>query len=76
MSFFLNKFKKLGVIEYSGELPIKIDNSLLSVVLLDLRRPKKPIAIADVLLIVLGLAALVYRASPTRVVRRSSTSGR
>jgi CRP-like cAMP-binding protein len=35
VNFFLNKFKKLGFIEYSGELPIKINNSLLSVVLHD-----------------------------------------
>jgi CRP-like cAMP-binding protein len=33
VNFFLNKFKKLGFIEYSGELPIKINSSLLSVVL-------------------------------------------
>ena len=42
VSFFLNKFKKLGVIEYSGELPIKINNSLLSVVLLDCGAPRSP----------------------------------
>ena len=30
---FLNRFKKLGFIEYNGELPIRIDSSLLSVVL-------------------------------------------
>ena len=35
VNFFLNKFKKLGFIEYSGELPIRINNSLLSVVLHD-----------------------------------------
>jgi CRP-like cAMP-binding protein len=35
VNFFLNKFKKLGFIEYSGELPIKINSSLLSVVLHD-----------------------------------------
>jgi CRP/FNR family transcriptional regulator, cyclic AMP receptor protein len=35
VNFFLNKFKKLGFIEYRGELPIKINNSLLSVVLHD-----------------------------------------
>lgn len=35
VNFFLNKFKKLGFIEYSGELPITIHNSLLSVVLHD-----------------------------------------
>jgi hypothetical protein len=35
VNFFLNKFKKLGFIEYSGALPIKINNSLLSVVLHD-----------------------------------------
>jgi CRP/FNR family cyclic AMP-dependent transcriptional regulator len=35
VNFFLNKFKKLGFIEYDGELPIKINNSLLSVVLHD-----------------------------------------
>jgi CRP/FNR family cyclic AMP-dependent transcriptional regulator len=32
---FLNKFKKLGFIEYSGTLPMKINPSLLSVVLHD-----------------------------------------
>jgi CRP-like cAMP-binding protein len=35
VNFFLNKFKKLGFIEYDGELPIRINNSLLSVVLHD-----------------------------------------
>jgi CRP/FNR family cyclic AMP-dependent transcriptional regulator len=35
VNFFLNKFKKLGFIEYNGELPIRINNSLLSVVLHD-----------------------------------------
>lgn len=35
VNFFLNKFKKLGFIEYSGELPITINSSLLSVVLHD-----------------------------------------
>jgi CRP/FNR family cyclic AMP-dependent transcriptional regulator len=35
VNFFLNKFKKLGFIEYNGELPLKINNSLLSVVLHD-----------------------------------------
>jgi len=35
VNFFLNKFKKLGFIEYEGELPLKINSSLLSVVLHD-----------------------------------------
>ena len=35
ISGFMNKFRKLGFIEYNGELPIKINNSLLSVVLHD-----------------------------------------
>jgi CRP-like cAMP-binding protein len=35
VNFFLNKFKKLGFIDYDGELPIKINKSLLSVVLHD-----------------------------------------
>ena len=35
VNFFLNKFKKLGFIEYDGELPLKVNNSLLSVVLHD-----------------------------------------
>jgi CRP-like cAMP-binding protein len=35
VNFFLNKFKRLGFIEYDGELPLKINNSLLSVVLHD-----------------------------------------
>ena len=35
VNFFLNKFKKLGFIDYNGELPLKINNSLLSVVLHD-----------------------------------------
>jgi CRP-like cAMP-binding protein len=35
VNFFLNKFKKLGFIEYDGERPIKINQSLLSVVLHD-----------------------------------------
>ena len=35
VNFFLNRFKKLGFIDYDGELPIKINSSLLSVVLHD-----------------------------------------
>jgi CRP-like cAMP-binding protein len=35
VNFFLNKFKKLGFIEYNGEIPLKINSSLLSVVLHD-----------------------------------------
>jgi len=35
VNFFLNKFKKLGYIEYDGERPLKINSSLLSVVLHD-----------------------------------------
>ena len=35
VNFFLNKFKKLGFIEYDGQIPLKINSSLLSVVLHD-----------------------------------------
>jgi len=35
VNFFLNKFRKLGFIEYEGERPIKINSSLLTVVLHD-----------------------------------------
>jgi len=35
VNFFLNKFKKLGFIDYNGDLPLKINSSLLSVVLHD-----------------------------------------
>jgi CRP/FNR family transcriptional regulator, cyclic AMP receptor protein len=35
VNFFLNKFKKLGFIEYDGDVPLKINNSLLTVVLHD-----------------------------------------
>ena len=35
VNFFLNKFKKLGFIEYDGDIPLKINGSLLSVVLHD-----------------------------------------
>jgi CRP/FNR family cyclic AMP-dependent transcriptional regulator len=35
VNFFLNKFKKLGFIEYDGQIPLKVNNSLLSVVLHD-----------------------------------------
>ena len=35
VNFFLNKFKKLGFIEYQGELPLKVNSTLLSVVLHD-----------------------------------------
>jgi CRP/FNR family cyclic AMP-dependent transcriptional regulator len=35
VKFFMNKFKKLGFIEYDGEMPLKINRSLLSVVLHD-----------------------------------------
>jgi CRP/FNR family cyclic AMP-dependent transcriptional regulator len=33
VNFFLNKFKKLGFIDYDGEIPLKVNSSLLSVVL-------------------------------------------
>jgi hypothetical protein len=35
VNFFLNKFKRLGFIDYDGQVPLKINNSLLSVVLHD-----------------------------------------
>jgi CRP/FNR family transcriptional regulator, cyclic AMP receptor protein len=35
VNFFLNKFKKLGFIEYEGDVPLKVNSSLLSVVLHD-----------------------------------------
>ena len=35
VNFFLNKFRRLGFIEYNGDLPLKINSSLLSVVLHD-----------------------------------------
>lgn len=35
VNFFLNKFKKLGFIEYDGDRPLTINQSLLSVVLHD-----------------------------------------
>ena len=35
VNFFLNKIRRLGFIEYEGERPIRINNSLLSVVLHD-----------------------------------------
>jgi len=35
VNFFMNKFRKLGFIEYKGETRIHINNSLLSVVLRD-----------------------------------------
>jgi len=35
VNFFLNKFKKLGFIEYDGDRPLRINQSLLSVVLHD-----------------------------------------
>lgn len=35
VNFFLNKFKRLGFIDYDGEAPLKINSSLLSVVLHD-----------------------------------------
>ena len=35
VNFFLNKFKKLGFIEYNGDRPLKVNSSLLSVVLHD-----------------------------------------
>ena len=35
VNFFLNKFKKLGFIEYDGERPIRVNKSLLTVVLHD-----------------------------------------
>ena len=35
VNFFMNKFKRLGFIEYGGDRPLKINSSLLSVVLHD-----------------------------------------
>jgi CRP-like cAMP-binding protein len=35
VNFFLNKFKKLGFIEYDGKHPLKVNKSLLTVVLND-----------------------------------------
>jgi CRP/FNR family transcriptional regulator, cyclic AMP receptor protein len=35
VNFFLNKFKRLGFIEYNGQIPLKINSSLLTVVLHD-----------------------------------------
>lgn len=35
VNFFLNKFKRLGFIEYDGDKPLKINNSLLGVILHD-----------------------------------------
>jgi CRP-like cAMP-binding protein len=35
VNFFLNKFKRLGFIEYDGNVPLKINDSLLTVVLHD-----------------------------------------
>jgi hypothetical protein len=35
VNVFLNKFKKLGFIEYDGDRPLKIHQSLVSVVLHD-----------------------------------------
>ena len=35
VNFFLNKFKRLGFIEYDGDVPLKINGSLLDVVLHD-----------------------------------------
>jgi CRP/FNR family cyclic AMP-dependent transcriptional regulator len=35
VNFFLNKFKRLGFIEYDGDVPLKINDSLLGVVLHD-----------------------------------------
>ena len=35
VNFFMKKFQRLGFIEYEGERPIRINNSLLSVVLHD-----------------------------------------
>jgi len=35
VNFFLNKFKRLGFIDYEGGKPLTIDSSLLSVVLHD-----------------------------------------
>jgi CRP/FNR family transcriptional regulator, cyclic AMP receptor protein len=35
VNFFLNKFKKLGFIEYDGKSPVKVNSSLLGVVLHD-----------------------------------------
>ena len=35
VNFFLNKFRKLGFIEYDGEHPVTINSPLLSVVLHD-----------------------------------------
>ncbi len=33
VNVFLNKFKRLGFIEYDGQHPLKVNGSLLSVIL-------------------------------------------
>jgi CRP-like cAMP-binding protein len=35
VNFFLNKFKRLGFIDYNGDVPLKVNESLLTVVLHD-----------------------------------------
>jgi CRP/FNR family transcriptional regulator, cyclic AMP receptor protein len=48
VSFFMNRFRKLGFIEYNGR--IKVHNSLLNVVLLDQlpeRNPERPSSLAN-----------------------------
>jgi CRP/FNR family transcriptional regulator, cyclic AMP receptor protein len=35
VNFFLNKFKRQGLIDYDGDMPLQINSSLLSVVLHD-----------------------------------------
>jgi CRP-like cAMP-binding protein len=35
VNFFLNKFKKFGFIEYDGKVPVRVNSSLLTVVLRD-----------------------------------------
>jgi hypothetical protein len=35
VNFFLNKFRKLGFVEYDGVAPLRINSSLLTVLLHD-----------------------------------------
>jgi hypothetical protein len=42
VNFFLNKFRKMGLIDYEGERPITINDSLLSVVLRELNSFANP----------------------------------
>jgi hypothetical protein len=61
VNYFLNKFKRLGFIDYNGEIPSQGQQLAADGRPARLKSPKQPIAIVGVVLLLLGVAAVVYQ---------------